>query len=142
MRFGYAFGVRRRHLSLLLLGPAVACALMLLVDLKPGHPEVTAMAAVALWMAIWWVTEVVPLAATALIPAVMLPLLGIMPEADVAAKYFNSTIMLFLGGMIIALAMEKWNLHKRIALVLIRLVGLGPGRLTLGFMIATCFLSA
>lgn len=142
MHFGYAFGVRRRHIALLLLGPVVAAAMMIFLDLKPGHPEVTAMAAVALWMAIWWVTEVLPLAATALIPAVMFPLLGIMPEIDVASKYFNSTIMLFLGGMIIALAMEKWDLHKRIALVLIRFVGLGPGRLTLGFMIATCFLSA
>jgi len=142
MRFGYAFGVRRRHLVWLLAGPICAWLIIQFTNLDPDQPAVTRMAAIAVWMALWWITEVVPLAATALIPVVMFPILGIMPENDVAPMYFNSTILLFLGGMVIALAMERWNLHKRIALLLIRMIGLGPGRLTLGFMVATCFLSA
>jgi sodium-dependent dicarboxylate transporter 2/3/5 len=128
--------------ALLLLGPAAAFAVIQFTNLNPDKPAVSAMAGLTLWMAIWWVTEVLPLAVTALIPVVMFPLIGIMPENDVAPMYFNSTILLFLGGMIIALAMERWDLHKRIALLLIRIVGVGPGRLTLGFMVATCFLSA
>jgi len=110
-------------------------------DLSPGHPEVTRMFAVAVLMAVWWVTEAVPLAVTALLPVVLFPLMGIMNGKAVSSTYFNHIIFLFLGGFMVALAMEKWNLHKRIALRIMMLVGVGPGRILLGFMIASAFLS-
>jgi sodium-dependent dicarboxylate transporter 2/3/5 len=99
------------------------------------------MAAVALWMAIWWITEAVPLAVTALLPMVLFPLLHIMSGKDTAPLYFNTTIFLFIGGFMIALAMQRWNLHKRIALAIIAAIGVSPGRLLLGFLVATAFIS-
>jgi sodium-dependent dicarboxylate transporter 2/3/5 len=99
------------------------------------------MAAVALLMAVWWITDAIPLAATALLPMVLYPILGILKGKTTAPIYINSTIFLFLGGFMIALAMEQWNLHKRIALRIIRLVGGGPSRIVLGFMTAGAFLS-
>ena len=92
-------------------------------------------------MAVWWVTEAIPLFATALAPLVLFPLLGIMAGEDAAPIYFNSTIVLFVGGFLIALTMEKWSLHKRIALGIIHTVGSGPSRIVLGFMLAAAFLS-
>src|SRR5210317_1244650 len=86
------------------------------------------MAAVALLMAIWWVSDCIPLFATALLPLVLFPLLGIMAGRETAPVYFNSTIVLFIGGFMIALTMEKWNLHRRIALAIIHAVGGGPAR--------------
>ena len=123
------------------LGPAVFLACLVFADLKPGDPVVTRMAAVALLMAVWWITEAIPLAATALLPLVLFPLLGIMKGKETAPVYVNSVIFLFIGGFLIALAMEKWMLHKRIALTIIRVVGGGPSRLVLSFMIASAFLS-
>lgn len=124
----------------LALGPLLFLATLLL-DLEPGKPIVTRMAAVAVLMAAWWVTEAIPLAATALMPMVLFPLLGILKGKTVATIYFNSTIFLFLGGFLIALAMEKWHLHRRMALKIIRLIGGSPPMIILGFMIAGGFLS-
>jgi sodium-dependent dicarboxylate transporter 2/3/5 len=124
----------------LALGPVMFFA-MILIDLDPANPAVSRMAGVALLMATWWITEAIPLFATALIPLVLFPLLGIERGADTAPIYFNSTIVLFLGGFMIALTMEKWNLHRRIALKIIRAIGGGPGRIVLGFMVAAAFLS-
>ncbi|MGD8394024.1 MAG: SLC13 family permease [Candidatus Eiseniibacteriota bacterium] len=121
--------------------PLAALALLVFVDLDPGNPLVTRMAAVAVWMAGWWITEAIPIPATALLPVALMPLLGILPGKEVAALYFNHIIFLFLGGFIFALAMQRWNLHRRIALELILVVGTGPRRLLLGFMLATWFLS-
>ena len=132
---------KRNRLTPLLAGPLAAALIILLTDLEPGNRAVTFMAAVALWMAIWWITEAVPLAVTALLPVALFPILGIMKGKEVAPLYFNSIIFLFIGGFIIALAMQRWNLHKRIALYIIRLVGLSASRLVLGFMVATAFLS-
>jgi sodium-dependent dicarboxylate transporter 2/3/5 len=152
------------------LGPVVFVAMLLFVDLDPAHPLVTRMAAVIMLMAIWWITEAIPLSATALLPIVLFPLLGIMRGREVsavsridfdttsfrgglqpsdldiiypnvAAQYMDWIILLFMGGFIIAVAVEKWNLHKRIALHILRLIGGQPHRLVLGFMIATGFLS-
>lgn len=122
------------------LGPVLFVAL-LLADLKPGQPEVTRMAAVAALMAVWWITDAIPLFATALVPLVLYPLLGLERTGDTAPVYFNSTIVLFLGGFMIALTMEKWNVHRRIALWIIRAVGGGSARIVLGFMVAAAFLS-
>lgn len=99
------------------------------------------MAAVAMLMAIWWITDAIPLAATSLLPIVLFPLLGIMKGRDVAPVYVNYIIFLFIGGFLIALAMERWNLHRRIALNIVGFVGARPSRLVLGFMLATAFLS-
>ena len=99
------------------------------------------MAAVALLMATWWITDAIPLFATALLPLLLYPLLGIEQTRATAPVYFNSTIVLFLGGFMIALTMEKWDVHRRIALRVIRSVGGGPARIVLGFMLAAAFLS-
>ncbi|MBW1850239.1 MAG: DASS family sodium-coupled anion symporter [Deltaproteobacteria bacterium] len=124
----------------LILGPAIFL-IMLFFDLEPGNPAVTRMAAVTLLMAVWWITDAIPLAATAILPMVLFPLLGILKGTATAPVYVNSTIFLFIGGFMIALAIEKWNLHKRIALLIIRFIGGGPQRILLGFMIAAGFLS-
>lgn len=124
----------------LVLGPTLA-VLVLLTDLDPGNPVVTRMAAVAVLMATWWITEAIPLSATALLPLVLYPLLGIMKGKETAPVYVNSTIFLFIGGFMIALTMQRWRLHKRIALWIIRLIGGGPSRIVLGFMVAAAFLS-
>ena len=99
------------------------------------------MFAVVALMAIWWVGEGISLAVTALLPLVLFPLLGILPSKQVAPNYANHLIFLFLGGFMIALAMEKWNFHKRLALWIISVMGTEPKRIVLGFMMATAFLS-
>jgi sodium-dependent dicarboxylate transporter 2/3/5 len=125
----------------LILGPLLFLAVLVFLDLEPGHPAVTRMAAVTVLMAVWWITDAIPLFATALLPMVLFPLLGILAGRATAPLYFNSVIFLFLGGFLIALAMERWNLHRRIALLIIRRLGGGPSRLVLDFMIAAAFLS-
>jgi sodium-dependent dicarboxylate transporter 2/3/5 len=144
--------------------------MLLFVDLDPANPLVTRMAAVILLMAIWWITEAIPLAATALLPIVLFPVLGIMRGRElpasgsidlsaaeladglsladidvtfpsVANQYMDWIILLFMGGFLIAVAVEKWNLHKRIALHILNVIGGKPHRLVLGFMLATGFLS-
>jgi solute carrier family 13 (sodium-dependent dicarboxylate transporter), member 2/3/5 len=112
------------------------------LDLEPGSPAITATLAVALLMAIWWVTEAVPISVTALLPVVLFPLLGIMNGKVVSSTYFNHIIFLFLGGFLMAGAMEKHGLHKRIALKILLFTGSGYGRILFGFMFATVFLSA
>ena len=125
----------------LILGP-VFFFIVLSFDFVPGEPIVTRMAAIAVLMSVWWVTEAIPLAATAILPIILYPLLGILKGKATAPIYFNSTIFLFIGGFMIALTMEKWNLHKRLALITIRAIGGGPARIVLGFMAASAFLSA
>lgn len=92
-------------------------------------------------MAIWWVTEAVPIPVTALLPVVLFPLTGVMDGGKAASQYFNSTIFLFIGGFLVALAMQRWNLHSRIALRILLLFGDRPMAILLGFMVATAFLS-
>ncbi len=98
-------------------------------------------AAVALMMATFWITEAIPIAATSLIPIAALPLFGIMKSFDVTKNYGDPMIFLFMGGFLIALAMQRWNLHRRIALNIIRVMGFARRRIILGFMCATAFLS-
>ena len=130
----------KQHIGLIS-GPAVAAIILVFFDLDPENPLVSRTAAVAALMAIWWMTEAIPIPATALLPVALFPLLGIMKGKAVAATYFNNIIFLFIGGFIMALAMQRWNLHRRIALRIMLLIGAGPHRLLLGFMVATAFLS-
>ena len=124
-----------------LLAPILAGYLVWFVELDPSNPALTHTLAVAILMAVWWVTEIVPLAITSLLPIVLFPALGVMNGRDVSATYFNHVIFLFIGGFLVALAIQKWNLHKRIALNILRVIGSSPGRILLGFMFATAFLS-
>jgi sodium-dependent dicarboxylate transporter 2/3/5 len=110
-------------------------------NLEPGKPEITKTAAVAVLMAIWWVTEALPLSATAMVPLVAFPMLGIIDGKDISESYMNHIIFIFIGGFVMALAMERWGLHKRIALYILKWVGVSPGRILLGFMLATSVLS-
>jgi sodium-dependent dicarboxylate transporter 2/3/5 len=97
--------------------------------------------AAAVWMVIWWITEAVSISVTALLPLLLFPLFKIMPMDEVGANYGSKIVFLFFGGFILALALEKVNLHKRIALTIIKLTGTSPERVILGFMIATAFMS-
>lgn len=98
-------------------------------------------AAVTVLMGSWWMTEAIPLAATAMVPLVVFPLFQVGKFSDVATPYASATIFLFLGGFLLALGLQRWNVHRRIALLVVLLVGTSPKRLILGFMIATGFLS-
>lgn len=97
--------------------------------------------AIAILMATWWMLEAVPLAATALVPVALFPLFGVLTAGDVTKAYGDPNIFLFMGGFFIAMAMQKWNLHERIALNIVVRTGTNPSRLVLGFMLATAFLS-
>jgi sodium-dependent dicarboxylate transporter 2/3/5 len=125
----------------LFLGPLLF-ALLLLLPLPAGmSPEAMRVAAVAVLMAVWWTTEAIPIPATALLPIFLFPVLGVMKGSAVTLAYANHLIYLFMGGFLIAVTVEKWNLHRRIALYTIRFVGITPNRIILGFMLATWFLS-
>ncbi len=121
--------------------PILSIYIFFTCDLKPGSPAVTATAAIAIWMAIWWISEAVPLAVTALLPIALFPLLGIMDGKAVSGAYVNHIIFLFIGGMLVAMAMQTWGLHKRIALKVLTFFGKGPGTILFGFMSTTAFLS-
>lgn len=97
--------------------------------------------AVALWMVIWWITEAVSISVTALLPLFLFPLFKVMPMDEVGANYGSPIVFLFFGGFVLALALEKVNLHKRIALNIIKFTGTTPNKVILGFMIATAFMS-
>ncbi len=125
------------------IGAGVALFLVLLILPPPPDMPVNAwrVVAVGLLMAFWWVTEVLPVAATALLPVVLFPLLGVAGLHDTTAPYADPIIFLFLGGLLLGLALQKWGLHRRIALTIVSWVGVRPANLVLGFMAATAFLS-
>lgn len=123
------------------LGPSLFAIVYLFVDptfISPGAYKVLAIAA---WMIAWWVTEAVPFPVTALLPLVAFPFLGVMKMSEAASPYANPIIFLFMGGFMIALALEKHRVHERIALNLIRLTGTSGNGIILGFMLATGFIS-
>lgn len=131
------------HLKTIGIWSGLAAFLLLLLLPAPEglSPVGMRMAAVASLMAIWWITEAAHIAVTALLPLALFPLLGIMPSQATATSYANHLVYLYLGGFVIALAMEKWDLHKRIALLTIRRIGTRTERLILGFMATTAMLS-
>lgn len=116
-------------------------ALLLLFDVFQVGPTAMKVLAVAALMITWWITEALPMPAVALLPLVCFPLFQINPLKEVAASYGDSIIFLFMGGFLIGLAIEKWNLHKRIALSIVNITGTSGDRIILGFIIATGFLS-
>jgi sodium-dependent dicarboxylate transporter 2/3/5 len=124
----------------LLLGPVVFLILIGLPNQLVSE-QADAVIAVALWMIVWWITEAVSISVTALLPLLLFPLLDIMSMDDVGANYGSPIVFLFFGGFVMALALEKVNLHKRIALSIIKVTGTTPNKVVLGFMIATAVLS-
>lgn len=126
----------------LLLGPLLFLFVLLLPQPADMPAHSLQVAAVALLMATYWITEAIPIPATALMPIVLFPLLGVMPTSKVTLAYGNHLIFLFMGGFLIAVTIEKWQLHRRIALRTILLVGVSSNQIILGFMLATAFLSA
>ena len=105
------------------------------------EPSARVVAAVGVLMATWWMTEALPLSATALLPIVVFPSFGVLTVSEATAPYANEIVFLFMGGFLIAIAMQRWNLHRRIALLTLRAVGTHPRRIVLGMMISTAFLS-
>ncbi len=128
---------------MVLAGPAAALLVWAaLQGVAPDMPEpARRVCALTAWMAVWWLAEVLPLGITALLPLIALPMMGVLSAKDAAANYADRVIFLFMGGFLLALGMEKWNLHRRIALVVMSLFGTGPRRLVLGMMAATALIS-
>ena len=124
----------------LLLGP-IAFLVLINLPVELVSEQGDSVIAVAVWMLIWWITEAVSISVTALLPLLLFPLLKILPIAEVGANYGSPIVFLFFGGFVMALALEKVNLHKRIALNIIKLTGTTPNKVVLGFMIATATLS-
>ncbi|MCE2510672.1 MAG: DASS family sodium-coupled anion symporter [Alphaproteobacteria bacterium] len=133
-------GLRRRFIGLAL-GAVVFVVLLALPNPEDLSPEAWRVIAIGLLMAIWWVTEALPLSATALVPICLFPFLGVATLSKTTAPYAHPVLFLLLGGFIIALAMERWNLHRRIAFHILSLVGTRPAFLIAGFMGTTAFLS-
>mgnify|MGYP006278292977 CR=1 FL=1 len=134
-----AYGVRARAG---LIGGLITFGLLLALPHPPGlDPAGWRVGAVGLLMAFWWITEAIPISVTALLPLVLFPVLGAGTIDEAAGPYANPLIFLFMGGFMIALAMQRWNLHRRIALSIIRAVGTAPRAIVFGFMLAAAFLS-
>ncbi len=123
------------------LGPLLALIFWFIIDLDKNNHQVSLMAGVAVWMCTWWFSEAVSLAVTALVPVLMLPVLGISDCKTVSQQYTDSIVFLFIGGFMLAFAIEKWHLHKRIALKILTIVGTKPSTILFGVMISTYLIS-
>lgn len=124
-----------------LLGPIAFFVILFFFHPEGLSVEANAVLATTAWIAIWWITEAIPIAVTALLPIVLFPLSGGLDLAATSASFGHKYVFLYLGGFIIAIAIEKWNLHKRIALTIISFIGSDVRKIILGFMLATAFLS-
>tara|TARA_B100000989_G_scaffold87447_1_gene62976 strand:- start:642 stop:2093 length:1452 start_codon:yes stop_codon:yes gene_type:complete len=125
----------------LVLGPILFAMVMLFFNPENLNPDSKSILASTIWIAVWWISECVPISVTALLPIVLFPLTGGLDIKSTTASYGHNLVFLFVGGFIIALAIEKWNLHKRVALNIIKFTGTKKSRIILGFMIATAILS-
>lgn len=132
--------ITKRRIGLFL-GPVTFLIVLFFFHPEGLNKEGIAVLASAIWIAIWWITEALPIAVTALLPIVLFPLSGGLSLSQTTATYGHKFIFLFIGGFILAIAIEKWDLHKRIALSIIRIVGTNKVRIILGFMVATALLS-
>lgn len=119
----------KNHLLRLALGPTLFLLCLLIGD--PLDVQVRMMATMV-WMLTWWITSALPIGVTALVPIILFPMLGILDLKETTVNYANPVIYLFLGGFVLGLAIEKWNLHKRIALNIINLSGEKPTSIILG----------
>ncbi|WP_202388781.1 SLC13 family permease [Pontixanthobacter aquaemixtae] len=141
----YPTGSERSARTIWLLRLAGPLAAALVYFLLGSSPELSSdarwVAAIGTLMAVWWISEAIPLAATSLLPIILIPALTERSVGETTAPYASSIVFLFLGGFLIAIAMEKWNLHRRVALLTLKRVGVAPRRIVLGLMIATAFLS-
>ena len=126
---------------LLLAGPLLFVIISRLPAFDSSQPEMMAMLGLVCWVALWWFTEVVHIAITSLLPFVLLPSLGIIDIKETAAQYMDPILFLFIGGFIISFAIEKWGLHKRVALRILSITGKNPAQLLLGIMITSYFIS-
>ncbi|WP_377888645.1 SLC13 family permease [Alkalihalobacillus sp. R86527] len=142
---GYTSGKKpefdKRKTIGLLLGPALFSCILLFFHPSGLTGEALAILASTAWIATWWITEAIPIPATSLLPLILFPLTGGLEGGMTASAYGDNTIFLFMGGFLIALSMQKWNLHKRVALIIISAIGTSTEKIVLGFMAATGFLS-
>jgi sodium-dependent dicarboxylate transporter 2/3/5 len=122
-------------------GPLAFILILLFFHPEGLNPRANAILASTIWIAIWWVTEAIPIAVTALLPIILFPLTGGLGLSDTTASFGHKYVFLYVGGFIIAIAIQKWNLHKRIALNIINLIGTNVVNIILGFMVATAFMS-
>ncbi|WP_271766100.1 SLC13 family permease [Aquimarina algiphila] len=122
-------------------GPLIFILVLLFFHPEGLKKEANAILASTLWVAIWWITEAIPIAATSLLPIVLFPLSGGLDIKTTTAAFGNHNVFLYAGGFILAIGIERWNLHKRIALNIINLIGTDVKNMILGFMVATAFLS-
>ena len=125
----------------LIVGPALFISTLLFFRPEGLGPSAKAVLASTLWIATWWILEVIPIAVTALLPIILFPLTGALDLKATTASFGHRYIFLYIGGFILAIAIERWKLHQRIALYIIRLIGANIRSIILGFMIATAFLS-
>ncbi|MDG2209084.1 MAG: SLC13 family permease, partial [Flavobacteriales bacterium] len=122
-------------------GPILAFLVWCLAPSAGWSPEASAVLAACSWMLVWWVSEAVPIAVTSVLPIVLFPLMGIASIGETTAPYGSHYVFLFMGGFLIAIALENWDLHRRLALNILAAAGGRPRRLIGGFMLATALLS-
>lgn len=133
--------MKLKELVSFIITPLIIVGILFFWDLDPNNRAITHAFCITLLMGVWWITEAVPLAVTSLLPVALFPLFGVLDSKTVSSAYFNDVIFLFMGGFLVALAMEKWNLHQRIALKILSMTGVKPANILAGFMVASFFLS-
>jgi sodium-dependent dicarboxylate transporter 2/3/5 len=134
-------GPMKLRIPCIIAGPLIAVLVYALLGTSGLEHDTKAVAGIGVWMAFWWMTEAIPLAATSLMPLVLFPLAGVMSLKSSGGSYAHPLVVLFMGGFILGLAVERWGLHKRVALATVLAVGTKPSTLIAGFMLATAVLS-